>query len=422
MEMKKYKSINFSKVKNFDKPADEDTIRGRTEYIHCQLENEFSYTDDLENSNTDKLDYSQAIISIYRIFLVNIQTVFRERSEDPLILYRIEQTLGRAANHFAEPYYGFEADYKENLLQLRILAKQFSKHEQKYFKIASVSFLIAGLAAFLSLMLLSIPSASILIAFVALTNAILAIGDLCFSNNDKEKKLSKAINNLVDKAQNIEALFSYFDKTICPKLDVEDYEYLKNELLCLIKNGFNPLIIKNALIWANKTNEQAHAKYDSQREPYEIFFWRLADICCKSRINDYWINYQRIPKNYLSKQSSELISMKTSQDNITRGFFSTIGSQFNSSHLSNYCKQYIFPLLDINDSLCFDQGLKFQLVSSVDPSDLLSALKWAKYLYDHGELLRQSESSKYNLFFKRVSSICGVELEVADLAPARITI
>lgn len=448
--MKTYYPINFADVFVVDDLENQEALKKRKAYVEHQIgmglyEKLIAYRRDSLDNNLWKnlILCSEKIIELSK-------DAYRKHQDDAYILFQLEQVLGRVEYLFDERQNATESIYEETLRQVEALCTQLSGQESNTMRYIGVSLMILGITAIVvSVLLASVPtfggifvaaltkagllsvSTSIGVAFgfsgaAASIAGATIVGDVAGTTligcglfsfyRGQQKGLSLATSILVDNMSNIEATLDYFDKAISKKLYEEDYLNLREELKSLLNTGFDPVVLKKALEWANNSHNNFGPLSGGD---YETFFKRLADICCVPM--SYWVRYERISKeswpDLLIQNSNQLISM----NNAKTSFFTLYGRHTCSVSTLQYFDDFIIMMLADKVRGTIREGLQRLMNRGFNSSDIKGALEWAKARYDHHAQTQDLARSKnYNCFFERVVDICGVMLEVPVPVPVRL--
>lgn len=340
---------------------------------------------------------------------------YRKHQDDASVIFQLEQVLGRLEFLFDQRHSPTDESYKENILQIEALSVQLSGNQSKPLKNIGILLMVVGITAVMVLML--IVSFSTLGG--ALLGSLLGLGLLAVSSglfiHDKgrQKGLSLATNELATKANNIHITLDYFEKSISPKLYQDDCLELKKELMHLLDKGFDPMVLKKALVWANSNYNQKNC---SDSTSYEIFFRRVMDICCCPMNENHWIQYVRIPRLHSKDLSKTDLNHFKSENKDSKPFFPFFYSSTEAT--LKYFDDFIRDLLPDHNQLILKEGLKRLLNSGSNPSMLKDALEWDRAKYDYALVLYPNQPENLNHFFNRTADICGVELAPSVLVLA----
>ena len=227
----------------------------------------------------------------------------------------------------------------------------------------------------------------------------------------RQRGLSQT-STLLDTMGSASITMEYFDKVISPKLDEEDNLQIKKELQRSMNLGFEPNIVKNALTWADNRNEDFSHCLHNGTENYDTFFWRIADICCISLNDNYWIQYQRVSKNsymHLKKSPCDKhVGINFYIINLFNWLFS--GGLFYTDPSIKYFDKFISTKLLDNDCLILRKGLQRLINLGFESYYLKNALVWARYRHDNVGTFYQTHPENSMDFFTRVADTCGIEL------------
>lgn len=400
--MKTYCPINFADVLVVDDVENQEALRKRKAYIERQVntglyERLLTYTrDNLNNSLWKSVVLnSQTIIEL-------VQDAYKKHPNDAYIIFQLEQVLGQVEYLFDERKNSTESTYQETLRQVEALSTQLSGQKSNAMRYIGLSLIVLGIATIVVLVLLaSVPTFGG--AFVA--GAALMGSGLFALYRGRQKGLCLATSALVDSVSNIGTTLEYFDKAISNKLYEEDCSKLREELKRLLDNGFDPIVLKKALEWANNRHNKTGP---FNCEDYETFFKRVADICCVSLTNNYWIQDERRPRKSWPDSSIQNSNQLTKINNDRKNFFTFYGRHTCSVSTLNYFDNFIRMVLAVDDRETIREGLQRRINSGFNPSSLKCALEWARARYDNAQALYPTQPENYNDFFARVADICGV--------------
>lgn len=403
-----YCAKNFANVLIADDLKNHEALIQRKIYIEQQLDKGLS--EKLSISNNDNINgpFWLFLIQKSQNILELVNNEYRKHQDDASVIFQLEQVLGRLEFLFDQRHCSTDESYKENILQIEALSAQLSGHQSKPLKNIGILLMVVSITAVMALMLI--------VSFSTLggvfLGSLLGLGLLAMSSglfiHDKgrHKGLSLATNELATKASNTHITLDYFEKSISPKLYNDDYLELKKELVYLLNKGFDPIVLKKALIWANSNYNQMNC---SDSTSYEIFFRRVTDVCCCSMNENHWIQYVRILNLHSKALSKTDLNHFKSENKNSKPFFPFFYRSTEAITLK-YFDEFISVLLSEHDQPIFKEGLKRLLNSGSNPSMLKDALEWSRAKYDYAHVLCPTELENSNDFFNRTADICGVVL------------
>ncbi len=403
-----YKKINFAKVVDINDVDNPEALEKRKIYIEQQLSKGFSekvisYQKDNEHNYWSNLvSQSQKLIEITR-------DLYKKHQQSGSIIFQLEQVLGRAEYLFEkrenvtqESNSQYYLDYQDNLKHIELLSTQLSGHQSimmKHFGIALMA--MATLIAVTTLFASVLAFGGVFITGAAVLGLILTGSGLLALYKQQQKGLSLAASALVITANQVQSTLDYFDKSVSPNLYAEDSLALRETLILQLNKGFAPIIIKNALEWANRANYITN-------EGYERFFDCMADICCES--SDYWINYIREQKKCWPDSHEHFFNQVNQPKHAKDKFFIFFAKSTSSAaSILKLIDDIPCEILHSEDKITLKEGLQRLINKGVQPSLLKNALAWAKARYDDAQVLVPLRFGEEGKYFERLVVICGVE-------------
>lgn len=408
-----YKSENFAQVIDTQHVENPEALKKRKDYIEYQMRDGF-YNDLISYQQENPFNnWSDLIVQCHKVIWL-IQEIYKKNLNNGQVIFHLEQVLGRVEFIFDERENisqklnsEYCLDYKDNLLQLELLSKQLTGHQSILMKNLGISLIAIGVILVSAAFLTSVFMLGGVIAgtAIAVTGLICRVEKLFSSYGQQQNELSLAVSTLANKANNtqandIESPLDYFDNFISPKIYIEDAEELRKSLVLQLNKGFDPIILKNALRWANR------ADYISISQ-YEDFFECIADICCISP--NYWIDNERIRNQNWPGCSGQNSNQSWMPINTKNNFF----SKTTCSAISTFKLFYEITTGKINseDQMIMREGLQRLINNNIPPFLIKHAFIWAKTRYDEEQSSLSSTSfTTKRSFFERIAIICGVVL------------
>ena len=401
-----YKKINFAKVVDINDVDNPEALEKRKIYIEQQLSMGFSekiisYQKDNEHNYWSNLvSQSQKLIEITR-------DLYKKHQQNGSIIFQLEQVLGRAEYLFEkrenvtqESNSQDYLDYQDNLKHVELLSTELSGYQSimmKHFGIALMA--MATLIAVTTLFASVLAFGGVFITGAAVLGLILTGSGLLALYKQQQKGLSLAASALVTTANQVQSTLDYFDKSVSLKLDAKESLALRKGLILQLNKGFDPIILKNVLEWANCANYIAKGWY-------ERFFNCMADICCESP--NYWMLFEREPKKYWICPPEQIFAQLSKPKHFRNNFFAKYtGSTASTLKLID---DITSEILSSEDKITLKEGLQNLINNGVQPSLLKNALGWAKARYDDAQVLVPLRFGEKSKFYERLAVICGIVL------------
>lgn len=414
-----YKTENFAQVLDTQHFENPESLKKRKAYVKHQIS--VGFFNDLTRYQKENPfnNWSDLIVQCEKVIGLG-QEIYKKNLNNGQVIFLLEQVLGRVEFIFDErenitlklnPQYYH--DYKDNLLQLELLSKQLAVHQSILMNNLGISLMAIGVIIVLTALLTSVFMLGGVIAGTAMTvtGLIFSVGTLFSSYGQQQNDLSLAVSTLANTADNTkinerESPIDYFDNFISPRIYPEDAIELRKNLVLQLNEGFDPIILKNALRWAIRADYISNGKY-------EDFFQCMADICCKS--SNYWISNKRIGNHYWPGCSGQMFKQSSIPINTKNNFFSK--STCSAISTLKLFDEITTGQIKSEYKMMMREGLHHLINNNFPPFLIKHAFVWAKTRSDEDQSpLSTSSFTKKKSFFDRIATICGVALAPKVLA------